>query len=64
MSKDMEKSLNTAFASARMEGFEVTPKIEADCRMIVNGELSINDYIQRVVGATTSIRSTENVIQS
>ena len=48
MSRNIDQSLNTAFASAQMEGFQVTPKIEADCRMIVSGELSISEYIRQV----------------
>ena len=46
---DMEKSINTAFASARMEGFQITPQIESDCRKIVSGELSISEYIRQVI---------------
>ena len=51
MSRNINQSLNTAFASAQMEGFQVTPKIEADCRMIVSGELSISEYICQVTEA-------------
>jgi len=46
---NIEKSLNTAFTSAKMEGFDITPRIEENCRKIVNGELSIEDYIQQMV---------------
>ena len=41
MKRSINDSLNTAFASARMEGFQITPKIEANCKKIVSGELSI-----------------------
>ena len=51
MSRNIDQSLNTAFASAQMEGFQITPKIEADCRMIVNGELSISEYIRQATEA-------------
>ena len=51
LSRSINQSLNTAFASAQMEGFQITPKIEADCKMIVNGELSISEYIRRVTEA-------------
>ena len=47
--RSANESLNTAFASARMEGIEITPQIEADCLMIINGELSIQEYIHRVM---------------
>ena len=64
MSKSINDSLSTAFAPARMEGFQITPKIEADCRKLVSGELSIQDYISQVtaVGASTT-RESEYVIQ-
>ena len=65
MSKSINESLNTAFASARMEGFAITPKIEADCRMLINGELSIQEYIRRVIDySAKSNRNVKNVIQS
>ena len=51
MDKKTEKSINFALASAKMEGFQITPVVEADCIMIVNGELSISDYIKRVAEA-------------
>ena len=51
MSRNIDQSLNTAFASAQMEGFQITPKIEADCKMIVSGELSISEYIRQVTEA-------------
>ena len=44
----MEKLLNTAFASARMEGFEITPHIEHTCKMILSGEISLQDYLRQV----------------
>jgi len=34
-----------------MEGFQITPKIEADCKMIVSGELSISEYIRQITEA-------------
>jgi len=65
MSRNIEDSLNTAFASARMEGFEITPKIEADCRLLVSGELSIQEYIRQVAEANTNrTRSVEHGVQS
>ena len=64
MRNNIEKSLNTAFASAKMEGFHITPKVEADCRMIVNGELSIHDYLKQVIDSNPQgKRSNENVVQ-
>jgi len=46
MSKSINESLNTAFASARMEGFDITPKIEADCKAIISGELSVGGRVE------------------
>jgi hypothetical protein len=47
MKRDIEKSLNTAFASAKMEGYQISPKIEADCRMLLNGNMSVSEYIRQ-----------------
>ena len=51
MDNSIEKSLNSAFASARMEGFQVTPTVEANCIKIVSGEISVADYIQHAIEA-------------
>ena len=48
MKRNINDSLNTAFASAKMEGFQITPKIETTCKMIVTGELSIQDYLHQI----------------
>ncbi|MCL2044805.1 MAG: type II toxin-antitoxin system RelB/DinJ family antitoxin [Oscillospiraceae bacterium] len=45
--KTREELLTSAFASAAMEGYEITAAIKKDCIDIVNGELSISDYIKR-----------------
>jgi len=65
VSRNIEDSINTAFASARMEGFEITPKIEVNCRLLVSGELSIQEYIRQVVVLKTSgTGSVEHGVQS
>ena len=65
VSRDIDDSINTAFASARMEGFEITPKVETNCRLIVSGELSIQEYIHQVVESNTNRnRSAEHGVQS
>ena len=65
MSRTIDESLNTAFASARMEGFQITPKIEADSRKLVNGDLSISEYIRQVTETNPSAtRSSEHGVQS
>ena len=55
MDKKTEQSLNSAFASAKMEGFQITPTVEADCIKIVSGELSIAEYIKRVTEANALV---------
>ena len=55
MDKTTEKSLNSAFASAKIEGFQITPTIEVNCIKIVSGELSIADYIKRVTEANAPV---------
>ena len=55
MDKITEQSISSALASAKMEGFQVTPAIEADCIKIVSGELSIADYIKRVIEANAPV---------
>jgi len=63
MSRCINESLNTAFASARMEGFDITPAVEANCRLLVSGELSIQDYLHRMTEVSTpDNRSVENVL--
>ena len=52
--KTREKLLNSALASAAMEGFEITPAVKADCLEIVGGELSIADYIKRMIETDAS----------
>ena len=37
-----------------MEGYTITPEVEADCIKIVSGELSISDYIQNAIEANTA----------
>ena len=61
MDKKTEQSLNSALVSAKMEGFQITPTVEADCIMIVNGELSISDYIKRVTEANAPMMSKWNM---
>jgi len=62
MSEEQEKSLNSALASARMEGFQITPQIEENCRKIVNGELSISDYIRLVTAVNAPQTGEPNVV--
>ena len=43
-----EAALRTAFASSRMEGFEITPEVEANCRKLLDGEISVAELIQQI----------------
>ena len=47
LDKTVEQSLSSALSSAKMEGFQITPEIESDCKLIISGELSIAEYIRR-----------------
>ena len=55
MDEKTENALNSALASAKMEGFQITPEVEADCIKIVSGELSIADYIKRATEANAPV---------
>ena len=56
MSEEHDKSLNTALASARMEGFQVTPQIIENCKRIISGEISVSEYISQVTEASATAR--------
>ena len=55
MDEKTENALNSALASAKMEGFQITPEVEADCIKIGSGELSVADYIKRVTVANAPV---------
>lgn len=44
-----EQAIKNAIASARMEGFEITPENERDIRRAVNGEISTKDLIAEIM---------------
>ena len=56
MSEEQEKSLNTALASARMEGFQVTQQIIENCKKIISGEMSVSEYIRLVTEANAATK--------
>ena len=43
-----EAALRTAFASSRMEGFEITPDVETNCRRLLDGEISVAELVQQI----------------
>ena len=55
MDEKTENALNSALASAKMEGFQITSAVEADCTKIVSGELTIVDYIKSVTEANVPV---------
>jgi hypothetical protein len=40
-----ERALKNAFASARMEGFKITPETVADSKRLLSGEISTSDLV-------------------
>ena len=44
-----EAALRTAFASSRMEGLEVTPEVESNCRRLLDGEISVAELVQEII---------------
>lgn len=44
-----KRAMKNAFASARMEGFRVTPEIQRNCQRIINGEISIDDCVKQML---------------
>ena len=49
MSEREYESLQSALASARMEGLPVSPHTEHDCIRVLNGEISISDLVQKIL---------------
>lgn len=49
-----ERALKNAFASAKMEGFRITPEIERDCKRVLDGETSIDECVRRMLKKTTA----------
>jgi hypothetical protein len=44
-----ERVIQNAFASARMEGSEITPEIERNARRIVSGEATIEECVREIL---------------
>ena len=40
-----ERAIKNAFASARMEGFDITFEIESNTRRVLNNEINMHDCI-------------------
>ncbi len=49
MSEKETRALETALASARMEGLPVTKQTEEDCRRLFQGDLSVNEIVAEIL---------------
>ena len=43
------RELNNAWASTRMEGFQVTEQTEQDCIRLLRGEVSVADLVREIL---------------
>ena len=43
-----EAALRTAFFSSQMEGFEITSEVEANCRKLLDGGISLAELVQQI----------------
>ncbi len=43
-----DKAIKNAIASVKMEGFNTNPKLEADCKLIMQGKLTLKDCVSRI----------------
>lgn len=46
--KQIEQSIKNATASLLMEGFSIDEKAKAWCKMLLNGEITLEEYIALV----------------
>lgn len=49
MSEQEYSALQSALASSRMEGFEVTEQTEADCKRLLSGEITVADLVREIM---------------
>ena len=49
MSEREYEALRSAFASARMEGFQITGQTEKDCIRLMRGEVSVDDLVKEIL---------------
>ena len=49
MSERECEALRSAFASTRMEGFDVTEQTEKDCVRLMSGEVSVVDLVKEIL---------------
>ena len=48
-----EQALKNAFASARMEGYNVTPDTERDCNRLLSGKIKTSDLVAELIKKNT-----------
>ena len=49
----IEKAIANSKASLRMEGLETSPEADEDCRKVLRGEMTDEEYIARVYERAT-----------
>jgi hypothetical protein len=52
-----EKAVKNAFASARMEGYRITPQIEHNARRLINGQISVKECVSEMLEKSTREKS-------
>ena len=57
MSEGEYKTLRSALASTRMEGFEITKQTEQDCIRLVKGEISVSDLVKEIMNPPSKMNS-------
>ena len=43
-----DKAIKNAIASVKMEGFKTNQKLETDCKLIMQGKLTLKDCISQI----------------
>lgn len=43
-----DKAVKNALASVRMEGFKINPVLEVQCKLIMQGKISLKDCITQI----------------
>lgn len=49
MSEKEYAALRSALASARIEGLEITPQNERDCRRLMQGDVSVAELVREIM---------------
>lgn len=60
MQVTIDMAIRNAEASLRMEGFTPSEDVARECRRVLDGEISHEDYITRVKRKYMNVSETEN----